>query len=335
MADFEEDKVAFERTTHPGAQWFPEARFGLFMHWGIHSVAGIQPSWAMIKDYPHAGTSEYPPEKYFALAEQFNPQRYDPERWLHAACKAGFTYAVLTTKHHDGYTLWPSQYGNFGTHRYLHSRDLLQPYVDACRRNGLKMGFYFSFADWHYPGFPVGDVDFDYNKRGQYSSISLEEDEELFEEFFRFTKGQLEELLTRYGKVDLLWFDGVGWRDREAKELRARETIQWIRTLQPSIVINNRWGRIGDYVTPECHFPEERPEAWWEACYCTNGHWGYNAGKPLPDLSWFITGRNKCNNWGGNFLPNIGPAPDGTMPEDYYSLCYDLAKARCVDDSVK
>lgn len=325
MADFEEGKAADGRTNHPEAQWFPQAGMGLFMHWGIHSVAGIQPSWAMIKDYPHAGTKEYPPEKYFALAERFNPDHYEPGQWLRAAAEAGFRYAVLTTKHHDGYALWPSKYGNFGTQQYLGGRDLLMPYVHACRENGLKVGFYFSFADWHYPGFPLGDVNFDFNQRGQYPVVTKEEDDRHFEAFYAFALGQIDELLTRYGKIDLLWFDGVGWKRRDSEALRARETIQHIRALQPGIVINNRWGKIGDYVTPECQFPETKPEGWWEACYCTNGHWGYNRGRPLPDVSWFVNLREKCNQWGGNFLPNIGPAPDGTMPDDFYTLCHALA----------
>lgn len=325
MADFAEGESASGRTAHPDAQWFGKAGMGLFMHWGIHSVAGLQPSWAMIKDYPHAGTGAYPPHKYFALASQFDPQRYDPDTWLSAARAAGFTYAVLTTKHHDGYTLWPSRFGDFGTQTSLAGRDLLQPYVDACRKNGLKVGFYFSFADWRYPGFPVGDVDFDFKKRGQYPAMSQAEDDRRFADFYEFTRGQISELLTRYGKIDLLWFDGVGWKRRTAGELKASETVAWVRSLQPGIVVNNRWGRIGDYTTPECEFPHERPEGWWEACYCTNGHWGYNAGKALPDVSWFTTMRDKCNTWGGNFLPNIGPAPDGAMPDDFYRLCEKLA----------
>ena len=326
MADFEEGRQAIGRAEHPDAQWFPQARMGLFMHWGIHSVAGIQPSWAMIKDYPCGGTSDYPPEKYFALAEQFNPRRYDPDRWLAAAAKAGFAYAVLTAKHHDGYALWPTEYGDFSTKSYLRGCDLLQPYVEACRKNGLRVGFYFSFADWRYPGFPVGDVDFDFNKRGQFPPMRREEDEKQFEDFYAYTMGQIDELLTRYGKIDLLWFDGVGWKDRDSGALRSTETIQHVRSLQPGIVVNNRWGRVGDYATPECQFPEQQPDGWWEACYATNGHWGYNPGEPLPDASWFTTMRDRCNNWGGNLLANIGPAPDGTMPEDFYVLCDELAE---------
>ncbi|MFH0983713.1 MAG: alpha-L-fucosidase [Planctomycetota bacterium] len=318
-----------EKTTHPDAQWFPQAKMGLFLHWGIHSVAGIQPSWAMIKDYPAGGDKHFhPPEKYFTLAEQFNPKNYDPDKWLAAAAKAGFSYAVLTTKHHDGYTMWPSRFGDFGTQRYMAGRDLVRPFVEACRKNGLKVGIYFSFADWHYPRFPITDVGFDFNKRDKFSPISADEDQKEFEKFYAFTRGQLQELLTGYGKIDLLWFDGVGWPHRNAEQMQTAEIMAWIRSLQPGIVINDRWMKTGDYTTPECDFPKSRPDGWWEACYCTNGHWGYNPGKPLPDVSWFIQMRNKCNQWGGNFLPNIGPKPDGTMPDDFYVLCDKLAAAK-------
>ena len=118
---------------NPDAQWFPDASLGLFMHWGIHSVVGAQPSWDMIADYEWGGRVS-PPDKYYALAERFNPQDYDPNKYLKAAKDAGFTYAVLTTKHHDGYALWPSKYG-IGTKQYMNGRDLLKEYVDACRTN--------------------------------------------------------------------------------------------------------------------------------------------------------------------------------------------------------
>lgn len=324
MADYEEDRVARHQTSHPDAQWFPQANMGLFMHWGIHSVAGIQPSWAMIRDYPHAGTDRYPRERYYGLASSFDPTNYDPERWLSAASRAGFDYAVLTTKHHDGYTLWPSDEAVIGTHTDMDGRDLLEPFVEACRKCDMKVGFYYSFADWAWPGFPVNDVDFDHNRRGEHPDMPAEEEEQQFHSFYEYTRSQLRELLTEYGQIDLLWFDGVGWRDRSPEELRSVETIEWIRSLQPGIVINNRWGKVGDYVTPECHFPESEPGQWWETCMVSNGHWGYNPGNPLPELDWWVERRDRCNRWGGNFLPNVGPAPDGTMPDDFYERCREL-----------
>jgi alpha-L-fucosidase len=321
------DAVApkFQRTTHPDAQWFPQAGLGLFMHWGIHSVAGIQPSWAMIKDYPAGGDPRFhPPEKYYALASQFNPQKYDPDKRMAAAAKAGFTYAVLTAKHHDGYALWPTRYGDLSTRQYMGGRDLLKPYVEACRRHGLKVGFYFSPGDWHYPGYPIGDVDFDYNKRGQYREVDPVQNQKAFDAFYAYTRGQLEELLTRYGKIDVLWFDGMGWPG--IQDIHTDETLAWVRRLQPGIVMNNRWGGVGDYTTPEWDLPQGRPQGWWEYCIAWNGHWGYNAAGEFRPNSWVLETLARTRAWGGNFLLNVGPAPDGTMPPGFYQRCDELAR---------
>lgn len=329
---------------HPDAQWFPKAGLGLFMHWGIHSVAGIQPSWAMIKDYPYGGDTRYQPkEKYFALAQYFNPINYNPDKWMEAASKAGFSYAVLTTKHLDGYALWPSHFGDFNPGTYLGGADLVQPYVDACRKYGMKVGFYFSPQDWYYEGYPLGDVDFDFNKRGQYPERvkDTERNRKEFVKFFEYSLGQIRELLTRYGKIDLLWFDGAGWPG--IADLRTNQMYAWIRRLQPGIVINDRWeitidplassefkdytwDHIGDYATPECGLPEEIPNTWWELCdiWSEGGHWGYDAGEKLKPMSWFFNYLAQCRAGGGNFLCNIGPRADGTMPDMFYTACKEL-----------
>ena len=319
------DAPPFQRTQHANAQWYPQAGFGLFMHWGIHSAAGVQPSWAMIKDYPAGGVPEmHPPERYYALAPQFNPDAYDPGLWMATAKDAGFTYAVLTAKHHDGYALWPTAYGDLSTRQFMNSRDLLQPYVDACRKHGLKVGFYFSPRDWHYPEFPVGFDDFDYNKRGQRPPIdNPKENQRQFDAFYAYTIGQLEELLTRYGPIDLLWFDGMGWDGID--NIHTDPTLAWIRSLQPGIVMNNRWGGAGDYSTPEWDFPAGPPPGWWENCIAWNGHWGYNPHGIFRTNGWVLDRLARARAWGGNFLLNVGPAPDGSMPEGFYRHCQELA----------
>jgi alpha-L-fucosidase len=319
----------FRRTTHPEAQWFPQADLGLMLHWGIHSVISAEPSWSMVRDYPlerHLSR-----EAYYALAPRFQPDRYDPDKWLAAARAAGFRYAVLTTKHHDGYTLWPSAFTALGVHSHLDGRDLLAPYVEACRRHGMKVGFYFSPRDWSYPGFPPPYVDYDF-KLGLNQTPPFAdpvENQAAFDQFYAYTRGQLQELLTRYGRIDLLWFDGVSW---PGADIHFLETIQWLRSLQPHLVLNDRWcqeggEQIGDYTTCECAMPETRPEGWWEACTGTNGGWGFNHGAPLPPAAWFREQRELCHRWGGNFLPNISPGPDGAMPDSFYPLCAELASS--------
>lgn len=324
---------------HPDAQWFPKAGLGLFMHWGIHSVVGAQPSWSMIKNYRHAGSVKlHPPEKYFSLAEQFNPTNWNPEKWLGTAKEAGFTYAVLTTKHHDGYALWPSKFGNFSTRQYLEGRDLVKPYVNACRKHGLKVGFYFSPRDWHYPNFPIYDVDFDFKKRGQYKRVDPKINRKRFEEFFTFTIGQLHELLTQYRQIDVLWFDGMGWHGID--DMHTKAVYKWIRSLQPGIVINDRWSKVrnpdeanveqsfGDFSTVECRTAKERPKGWWETCniWDMGGGWGYDKGERIRSLEWTLEHLIRCRQWGGNYLPNVGPRSDGEMTSGFYSRCKELAE---------
>ncbi len=322
---------------HPEAQWFPEAGLGLFMHWGIYSVDGIDPSWAMIKNcswhVPRDKYSYYQEpgrHRYYKLAEKFNPLYYNPDKWIAAAKEAGFTYAVLTTKHHDGYALWPTKYGDMNTGVYQGGRDLLRDYVDACRRHGLKVGFYFSPRDWSYPGFPAPVGFYDVEPEEVREKIYIQDKEKnrmRFEEFYAYTIGQLRELLTRYGKIDLLWFDGVDWKGVD--DTNAEQTIAWIRELQPGIVINPRWDGVGDYKTTEGRpgtLPEDYyPGQWWEACNIwSKGSWGYDKTERFKPLSWVFENLVYSRQFGGNFLCNIGPRPDGRMAEQFYAECKHL-----------
>lgn len=314
--------IPFTRTTHPEAQWFPKAGFGLFMHWGIHSVAGIQPSWAMIEGYSY-GTdrSEYWGRGYYTLLTKFNPDHYDPDLWMKAARGAGMTYAVLTVKHHDGYALWPSEYGNLSTKQYMNGRDLIRPYVEACRKNGLKVGLYFSPRDWGYPGYPVSLV----QGKPYRNPRTPEQNRADFEKFYAYTVGQLSEILTRWGRIDLLWFDGMGWEG--VNDYRTEQTLAWVRMIQPHIVINDRWdGRAGDYRTPEVNMPEKAPEGWWENCVIWSGHWGYSPDMVIEPNAWVLEKLVTIRSWGGNLLLNIGPAPDGAMRPGYYERTAELAE---------
>jgi alpha-L-fucosidase len=329
------------RTTHPDAQWFGNAGLGLFLHWGISSVDGRGDiSWFMMKDTPwDKGALKLTPEQYWALADRFNPTMYDPDKWLGAARRAGFRYAVMITRHHDGYALWPSAYGDFSTRTKMSGRDLVKPFVEACRRNGLKVGLYYSPPDWHFNrdhmSFRFRDKDTDpslpdlgtrhqpINLRRTASDLrggdsfqteTRGTDAEWQQKFRAYVKGQVEELLTRYGKIDLIWFDGGP----------AAISVERIRELQPGIVINPRMHGHGDYTTPEVNFPKTQPEGWWELCAIWNRAWGYTSDEEYKPLATVLAEFVRVRAWGGNYLINMGPRPTGELPPAAYQRMAEL-----------
>jgi alpha-L-fucosidase len=312
---------------HPGAQWFREAGLGMFLHWGIGSLTGNDISWSMMKDKPWCkgyDVEKFTPEEYWKLAETFNPVSYDPDKWLAAAREAGMDYAVLTAKHHDGYTLWPSEYGDLGVKQYLNGRDLVGEFIDACRRQGLKVGIYFSLSDWYHPDTYEPDH---YESFQQFHAQPLQNADDIvrFERFYTYVKGQVKELITRYGKIDLFWFDGDIWNKHI--DNRMNDIYSMIRAVQPHIVINDRGGapELGDYRTPECQLSSAPIQGWWEACYIwQNGGWGYDPQESYKDLNWTLKLLATVAGGGGNLLLNVGPRPDGELPSVVYERFAEL-----------
>lgn len=302
---------------HPDAQWFPKAGLGLFIHWGIASVDGyLDLSWGMMKDFKYS-PRVCPPEEYFALAKKFDPGRYDADKWIAAASEAGCRYAVLTSRHHDSFCLWPSRYGDFNTRTYMGGRDLIAPFIEACRKYGLKVGLYYSPPDFRTAGeyLPYG---------GWQEDRRSEIPQELTDYEHAMVRGQVRELLTNWGRIDLIWFDGK-WRHilDEAK----------IRALQPGIVIGR--GDDTDFATTECRLPtQEEYEAefrgrWWEYCGELNCCWGYtkrdeHTVKSLDDLlKWY----NFTHERGGNFLINMGPDAEGDFTKLEYQRLKEFGEA--------
>lgn len=321
----------FRRTDHPDAQWFAQAGLGLFVHWGISTVDGsIDLSWGMMADKPWGGGT-ITPERYFALAGRFDPRRYDPERWLAAARAAGFRYAVLTARHHDGFALWPSEHGDFGVRHHLRGRDLVRPFVEACRRAGLKVGLYYSPPDWHWHrhhmSFRYGSTGEagreHYGLRHEPVAVLPPEPAGFDAQYRAYVLGQALELLTGFGRIDVLFFDGGP----------AVLSIDEIRRLQPGIVINPRAHGVGDYATPECEMPAQRPSGWWELCeiWAPSCGWGYSsrhAGsshREYRTLGWLLSRLARVRSWGGNYLINCGPMASGQMPPTYYRRMRELA----------
>jgi len=322
-------RASFQRTTQPDAQWFANAGLGLFVHFGLSSVDGrIDLSWGMMADTPwDKGAFKLTPQAYFQLAERFNPGQYDPDRWLRAAKQAGFRYAVMTTKHHEGFAMWPSACGDFSTKNFMGGRDLVKPYVEACRANGLKVGLYYSPPDWHYNR---EHMSFRYHQEGvtnyvpyglKHEPITLpnqtpDEQRRWDQDYRAYLRGQIEELLTRYGRIDLLWFDG----GPEAI------SIERIRELQPGIVINPRMHGTADFKTAEVEFPGTRPAGWWEMCSIWNsGGWGYTSGERYRPTASVLEEFSRVRAWGGNYLINVGPRPNGELPEAAFRRLSELA----------
>ena len=331
LLGIEQETEPFVRTAHPDAQWFGSAGLGLFIHWGISSVhGGIDISWGMMANTPWdahlANRNKITPEEYFGLADRFAPEQYDPDRWLAPAAKAGFTYAVMTTRHHDGYAMWPSEHGSFGTKTHLGGRDLVQPYVEACRRNGLKVGLYYSPPDWYWNR---QYMTFNYKSRKKAHSPDQPEFGLRHEvvtipakpagwdaRYQAYVRAQVIELLTRY-QPDLLWFDGGP----------NVISIEEIREYNPGIVVNPRMHGYGDFKTPECRMPEAPIDGWWELCEIWPAcGWGYEIedGEKYKSLEWFLGRLRQVRKWNGNYLINVAPRPDGSLPDAYYARIAEL-----------
>lgn len=296
---------------HPLAQWFPDAGLGLFVHFGMAAVhGGIDLSWGMIGNKSWED-GEIAPTAYWKLADKWNPVKFNPDKWVKAAKEAGFKYVVFTTKHHDGYTLWPSEYGDFGVKQKMNSRDLVKEVVDACHKYGLKAGLYFSPPDWYYDRFyrsfgKKGDKYYNY-KHELVSSIPRKP-EGHDEKRIEMVRNQLEELLTEYGRIDLVWFDGG----------QAEVSNDWVRELQPGIVINRRNRQRGDYGDSEGGLPEKRFTGWFETCdpCWPTRRWSFSYCDRMDSGDDVIENLVRLRAWGGNYLANVGPAADGSIPPE-------------------
>lgn len=273
--------------------WFRNAKFGMFIHWGIYSLLE-QGEWVMHQ-------CGIPVADYEPLAADFRPE---PERlrdWARLARRAGMKYAVLTTKHHDGFCLFDSRLTEYTSPNLGAGVDYVRAYVEAFRAEGLRVGLYYSLGDWHYPA---------------YAAVAAGDASRL-DELRRFLHGQVRELMSHYGPIDLLWYDGA-WYDGNymtAESLDAAGMNAMARELQPHILINERAGTAEDFVTCENECKPAARGTDWEMCVCINDLWGYARHdynhKTVNQLIFLLV---NCAVQGGNFLLNIGPRGDGSVP---------------------
>ena len=289
--------------------WFASARFGLFIHWGMYSNKGLEPSWPLVGGFPAFPFGQkLNPTEYYDGAESWVPPEGAPREWIRAAKACGMRYAVLTTKHHDGFALFDSPHSDFGVSRNAPGRDLVREYVDACRAEGLRVGFYFSLSDWHHPDYPAFT-----ESMQPYPFITYPRAEpEQWARFLADLRGQLDHLLTDYGEIATLWFDG-GW-ERSAGEWQARELEAFIRERQPGIVINDRLPGVKDYESPEQSLPVEPIDGWWEMCLTMNHSWGpVAADHSYKSVRYLLSILAEVAAGGGNLLLNVSPDGEGHL----------------------
>jgi alpha-L-fucosidase len=292
-------------------QWFADAKLGIFVHWGIYAVDGIDESWSF-----HNRKISYP--AYMKQLKGFTASKYDPNAWAALIKESGARYAVITTKHHDGVALWPTKQNHYSVVKNTPAkRDLLGPLYQALDRQGIKRGAYYSLIDWSHPDYPGFLKDS--------SRYKISDQPKRWQKFLAFNQAQINEVNKAY-HPDMWWFDG-DW-EHSAAEWNAAGIRSSIIRLKPSAILNGRLAGYGDYDTPEQNFPVTRPQYhWWELCMTINNNWGYQP----QDTAWktpyeVITIFADAISNGGNMLLDIGPREDGTIPAEEVHVLKELGQ---------
>ena len=297
--------------------WWTNDRFGMFIHWGTYSLAGRH-EW--VKKRERIDDETY--QKYF---DNFNPDLYDPEEWAKLAKAAGMKYAVITSKHHEGFTLFDSKYTDYKVTNTPYGKDALKEWVDAFRAEGLKIGFYYSLIDWHHPEYTIDrNHPLSANSEEEYKELNKNRDMTKYREYL---KNQVTEILTNYGKIDILWLDysfPTGEHGKGRDDWNSVELIKLVRQLQPEIIVNDRldlkeyWGGW-DFTTPEQFKVKEWPtydgeKIPWETCQTFSGSWGYYRDEMTwKDNKQLLVLLIESVSKGGNLLLNVGPTGRGTI----------------------
>lgn len=319
---FEFSREEYERRM----AWYTEARFGMFIHWGLYAIPA-RGEW--VRSVERISSDVY--DRY---ADEFDPKHCDIRQWVRTAKNAGMKYAILTAKHHDGFCLFDTAYTDFKSTNTAAGRDFVREFVDACREYGLRVGLYFSIIDWRHPDFPhYGDKNHPMRSDPAYSNENRD-----FDRYLEFMHGQVRELCTNYGKLDILWFD-FSYDHLRGEAWKATKLIEMVRSLQPDVIIDNRlevsgegFGSLaeckptpyhGDFVSPEQIIPPhglqdaQGAPLIWESCVTMNNHWGYHAtDRYFKPASMLIRKLVECVSKGGNMLLNVGPDAQGRIPEE-------------------
>jgi alpha-L-fucosidase len=315
--------------------WFKGAGLGIFVHWDHASQQGIELSWpltgrSIVPGQPHA-EAQVTPAQYHASAATFNPTRWDPAVLAGLFKSAGAEYVVFTTRHHAGYSMFHTKYSSFSIKHSPYGRDITRELVDALRAERLRIGFYYSLSDWHHPDYPAfTETDKPYAREAYRRPPP-----EAWARYLDYLRGQLTELLTDYGRIDLVWFDG-DW-ERTPEEWHAAELRALVASLQPDAIVNDRLPGQGDYATPEQGLPARASAGPWELCLTMNDSWAYRADdlnyKSPRRLAQYLA---ETTSRGGNLLLDVGPRGDGTLPGIEVSLLQQLGEwLRTHGESIK
>ena len=301
-------------------KWWSDARFGMFIHWGLYSVpAGEYKGQTNYAEW-FLEETQMPVSQYEKFADQFNPTNFNARAWVKAAKYAGVKYIVITSKHHDGFGMYRSDLTDWCIKRTPFQRDPLKELAAACKAEGVKFCLYYTIMDWHSP---------DWGIRRPWNDVAAKDGPPDMDRFEDYMKGQLHELLTRYGPIGLLWFDG-NWESPWTAQ-RGADIYNYARSLQPAVIINNRVGKpqntpgggfaktgsVGDYGTPEQTIPPTGfgPGVYWESCMTMNDHWGYNKyDQNFKSAETLVHNLIDCASKGGNYLLNVGPTSLGVIP---------------------
>ncbi|WP_086478157.1 MULTISPECIES: alpha-L-fucosidase [Arenibacter] len=292
-------------------EWFKDAKLGIFIHWGLYSVNGIDESWSFFNGYISH-------KDYLKQTKGFTAKNYDPTAWVDLIKKSGAKYSVITSKHHDGFALWDSKFGDFNSVKGAASKkDVLSPFVSELRKNNLKVGIYYSLPDWSY-------ADYTHFTRDS-MRYKIADEPKRWDKFLKYYQGQLKELSDTYNP-DLYWFDG-DW-EHSSEDWQAPKVRQMLLDRNPNTILNSRLKEHGDYATPEQGMPITRPEnKFWELCLTMNDSWGYQKNDHNYKTTNQIIGvfADVISN-GGNLLLDIGPKGDGSIPKEQVAILEGLGR---------
>lgn len=318
------------------SDWFRHDRFGMFIHWGLYAIPA-RGEW--VRSPERLTVEDYQP--YF---DSFNPVDYDPRAWARAAKAAGMKYAVMTAKHHDGFCLFDSQLTDYKSTKTPAGRDLVREYLDAFRAEGLKVGLYYSIIDWHHPDYPhYGDAH--HPMRDNPAWRDAEHD---FANYLRYMHGQVHELCTQYGRLDIMWFD-FSYDNMTAEKWEAEKLVRMIREHQPDVLLDNRleasggsFGSLieeeptfwsGDFASPEQIIPPQGilnrsgDPIPWEACVTMNQNWGYSSrDRNFKPASVVVRKLVECVSKNGNLLLNVGPDARGRIPDESLAILAEVGR---------